>query len=82
MKERVQITIEPALLGWADELAELRHSNRSETIEQLIRDEWERRRGPLTISSSGSGHQIASAVARRKKQKGRAHGQSGSTPAP
>ena len=49
MKRRVQITIDPQLLKWADALACLRHSNRSELIEQLIRDEYERRRGPLRL---------------------------------
>lgn len=51
MKIRKNITIDPNIKSWADELMKLRnYTDFSEFLEALIRDEWERRH-PVVVDS-------------------------------
>lgn len=66
MKTRRNITIDPSILARANELMNLRcFSDFSGFIEQLIREEWDRRHGPAQfpiVTPVESGATAAAAV--------------------
>lgn len=69
-KVRIHIVLNPLLSSWAEELQSgLGFSSLSELIEHLIREEWERRSGPIQIAPSEQAH-ILNDGAQKESQPG------------
>ena len=77
MKKPVNLTLHERVLEFASRIMALRgHNSLSAFVEELIRDEYERRHGPLTVDvlkdaplSPGRTGAVADAVAKHEAQK-------------
>jgi len=62
LKTRRNVTLNPHVIARATEVMQLRHfDDFSGFIEQLIREEWERRNGPAQFAGAPSSSKLSSA---------------------
>lgn len=83
-KSRINISMDPAIRALADTVMEARRfSDFSGFLEQLIREEFERRMGPTTITSSPAQlSQLIASYAQRRNPRSAPRVAAGGEPAP
>ena len=74
MKKPVNLTLHERVLEFAQQVMQLRgQSSLSAFVEELIRDEYERRHGPMHLSDSpatpSAAQRVADAAAKREAEK-------------